>query len=174
MKNILTISRGSLAPVGVMIMLVAFGTALVTQLFTPLWLIGVFGIIMLLTALCFTGIEFDIEEKIYREYYRFLFLKLGKWQSYEEFKFVSLHGVTLASTKSLPNIPVNMGTHYEQTAKIILLNELHNKKLFVIYSKNPEKTKTIIKNLTSKLELPFARYNPPISQTRLKARRKIK
>ena len=154
-----------------MIMLVAFGTALTTQLFTPLWLIGVFGIIMLVTAFCLTGIEFDVEKKMFREYYRFVFFKLGKWQSYEEFKFVSLQGVTLASNASLPNIPVNMGTHYEQTAKIMLLNELHNKKLFILYSKKPDKTKAIVEQLTSKLGLPFAKYNPPVSQTRLRRKK---
>lgn len=153
-------------------MLIAFGLALTTQLVTPLWLIGIFGIIMLITASCFTGIEFDIEKKLYREYYRFIFLKLGKWQSYEEFKFVSLQGVTLASSASLPNIPVNMGTHYEQTAKIILLNQTHTKKLFVLYSKKTQKTKDVIKTLTEKLELPFAKYEPPVRQARLRRKNK--
>lgn len=165
MVNKLSLSRGSLAPLGVTIMLLVFGVALTTQLFTPLWIIGIFGVVMLLTAFCFTGIEFNTEKHLYREYYCFLFLlKLGKWHSYKEFKFVSLQGVTLASTASLPNIPVNMGTNYEQSAKIILLNELHNKKLFIIYSKKPQKTKAIIEQLISILGLPFAKYNPPISE----------
>jgi hypothetical protein len=160
--------RGTLAPLGVTMLLFVFGIVLTIQLFTALWMIGIFGVIMLLTALCFTGIEFNTEDKLYRVYYRLLFFKFGKWQSYEDFKFISLQGVTLSSSASLQYIPVNMGTHYEQTAKIILLNQTHTKKLFVLYSKKPQKTKATVEDLITQLNLPFAKYSPPMSQARLK------
>jgi hypothetical protein len=170
MTGKLVIPRGPLTPLGVMISGGLFGVGLATQLFTHLWLIGVFGVLMLAITFCFTGIEFDTEKKLYREYYRLLFFKLGNWQSYQEYKYVSVQGVILTGTTDLPQMPFT-GKRNDQTAKIMLLNEQHNKKLLVMYSKKPEKVNDIIKELTVNLKLPFAKYNPPISEATLRRKR---
>lgn len=171
MNNNLSYTRGTLTGNGITILLTAFGLVLFTKIFTSFWIIGLFGILMLGVAFCFTGIEFNIEKKTYREFYKVLFFKFGKWQSYEDFKFVSLHGVTLSSAMSLPNVPVEIGTYSEQTAKIILLNQTHLKKLFIIYSKEPQETKKIVDELINRLELSFAKFSPPTSQTRLRRKK---
>lgn len=170
MPTKLVIPRGPLAPLGVMIASGLFGVGLSTQLFTHLWLIGIFGVLMLAIAFCFTGIEFDTEKKLYREYYRFLFFKLGKWQSYELYTYVSIQGVILTGTTDLPQMPFT-GKRHNQTAKIMLLNEQHNKKLLILYSKQPERVNAIVKELTLNLKLPFAKYSPPISEATLRRKR---
>lgn len=149
----------------------SFGAALVTQLFTGLWLIGIFGLLLLAIAFCFTGIEFDVEKKLYREYYRMLLFKFGKWQSYEAYKYISIQGVMLSSNTDLPQMPFATGGNKKQTAKLMLLNEQHNKKLLVIYSKDSAKINHIIKELSEKLQLPFAKYNPPVSEATLRRKR---
>lgn len=170
MAGKLVIPRGPLAPLGVMIASGLFGVGLSTQLFTHLWLIGIFGLLMLAIAFCFTGIEFDTEKKLYREYYRLLFFKFGKWESYKLYTSVSIQGVMLAGTTDLPQMPFT-GNRNTQTAKVMLLNEQHNKKLLVLYSKNPEHINSLLKELTSQLKLPFARYNPPLSEATLRRKR---
>ncbi len=166
----LVIPRGPLAPLGVMIAGGLFGVGLSTQLFTHLWLIGIFGLLMLAIAFCFTGIEFDPDKKVYREYYRLLFFKFGKWESYELYAYVSIQGVILSGTTDLPQMPFT-GKRNNQTAKIMLLNEQHNKKLLVLYSKDPDEINSILKELTIHLKLPFAKYNPPVSEATLRRKR---
>lgn len=166
----LVIPRGPLTPLGVMIFGGLFGFGLATQLFTHFWLIGIFGVLILAIVFCFTGIEFDVEKKRYREYYRLLFFKLGKWQSYQDYKYVSVQGVMLTGTTDLPQMPFT-GKRNNQSAKIMLLNEQHNKKLLVIYSKKPDTVNSILKELTIHLKLPFAKYNPPISEATLRRKR---
>lgn len=170
MTTKLVIPRGPLAPLGVMIGGGLFGVALATRLFTHFWLIGIFGVLILCIAFCFTGIEFDTQKRMYREYYRLLFFKFGKWQSYAVYTCVSLQGVILTGTTDLPQLPFT-GKRNKQTAKIMLLNEQHNKKLLVLYSKNPEQINSILKELTLGLKLPFAKYNPPVSEATLRRKR---
>lgn len=170
MTTKLVIPRGPLAPLGVMIAGGLFGVTLATRLFTHFWLIGIFGVLILCIAFCFTGIEFDPEKKLYREYYRLLFFKLGKWQSYQDYKYVSIQGVILTGTTDLPQLPFT-GKRNNQSAKIMLLNEQHNKKLLVLYSKKPEEINAILKELTLHLKLPFAKYNPPVSEATLRRKR---
>lgn len=170
MAGKLVVPRGSLTPLGVMIFSGLFGFALATRLFTEFWLIGVFGVLILCVAFCFTGIEFNLEKQLYREYYRLLFFKFGKWQSYKEYTYVSVQGVMLTGTIDLPQMPFT-GKRNNQSVKIMLLNEQHNKKLLVIYSKKPEQINSILKELTLGLKLPFAKYNPPVSEATLRRKR---
>ncbi len=170
MAGKLVVPRGSLTPLGVMIFGGLFGFALATRLFTEFWLIGVFGVLILSVAFCFTGIEFNLEKQLYREYYRLLFFKFGKWQSYKEYTYVSVQGVMLTGTTDLPQMPFT-GKRNNQSVKIMLLNEQHNKKLLVIYSKKPEQINSILKELTLGLKLPFAKYNPPVSEATLRRKR---
>ncbi|MCE3228982.1 MAG: hypothetical protein K0S32_3533 [Bacteroidetes bacterium] len=169
MKNTsLSYSRGTLTGTGASVLLGVFGIALITQIITPLWIIGLFGILMLTVAFCITGIEFNPTEKVYREYYQIIFLRFGKWLSYDDFKFVSVHGITLKSTYSMVRIPTDIGTEVWQTGKIILLNKTHTKKLFIVYSEDATKTKRIIDELSDSLEMEIVKFNPPKSQRRKK------
>jgi hypothetical protein len=167
----LTISHGTLMHWAAMIPAGLFGAGLSIQLFTKFWLIGIFGVMMLALVLCFTGIEFDPAKKLYREYYRILFFKFGKWQSYEAYKFVSIQGVILRRNSDLPDKAAPVGSNDKQSVKIMLLNEQHNKKLLVLYSDKPNETNELLKQLTTHLQLPFAKYSPPLSESTLRRRK---
>ncbi|MCE3228974.1 MAG: hypothetical protein K0S32_3525 [Bacteroidetes bacterium] len=58
-------------------------------------------------------------------------------------------------------IPTNIGTEIWQTGKIILLNQSHTKKLFIIYSENTDKTKMIVDELSMSLKRDIVKFNPP-------------
>lgn len=167
----LVIPRGPLAPWGVMIVGGLVGLALATRLFTHFWLIGIFGVLILALVCCFSGIEFDSEKKQFREYYRMLFFKLGKWQSYQEYAYISVQAVILKRNTDLPDKAAPAASNPKYSTKIMLLNEQHHRKLLVTYSKNAERTNQMIRELQSHLHLPFVKYNPPVSEATLRRKR---
>ncbi len=165
--NTLQIYRGTFVSIGTSILFGIIGFAFSTQLFGGLWIIGIFGVIMLLIAISSTGIEFNLQNKEYREYYTLLFVKFGKWKSYTDYNSLSYHGVTLRktiSTRSRASVDLNAVTQ----TKVFLINEGQNKKLFIKYTVTPQETEALIEKLSAKLDLPIVKYSPPVSQTRLR------
>lgn len=165
--NTLQIYRGTFTSNGTSVLLGIFGVAFSTQLFGDLWIIGIFGVIMILIAISSTGIEFNLRSKQYREYYTLFFIKFGKWKSCTEYNSVSYHGVTLRKTISnRAGTSVDLNA-YSQT-KVFLINETQSKKLFIKYTETPQETQALIEKLSAKLDLPIVKFSPPVSQTRLR------
>ncbi len=172
MKSIVSFPKGTFAPLGVSILLTVVGLACCYLAVTQLWVLGFIGALMLTVAITLSGIEFDTDKKMYRDYTRFLFFKFGKWQSYQAFPYVALQAVTLAQRNTkLPGVALSTGEQQHQSTKIILLNPTHTQKIFVMYSNSANKTELVLGQLVNVLKLTRVEYQPPIGASRLKRKR---
>ena len=129
------------------------------------------GFIMLFLGLnisfAMTGIQIDPQTRKLRSYYGLFGLRLGKWISLDDYKYLTvMHNRESTSTYSRSNRDI---TTTEMWFDVCLLNENHREKLTVKRLKTTEEAVKEVKRLSEELGFEVVKYNPEVSEaTRLR------
>jgi hypothetical protein len=109
------------------------------------------------------GIQIDTYKKLYRRYSNFLSFKNGKWQSYSNYKSITL--LTKRNKFNL-NSPGNSTAHIDITFELYLLDEKHLQKLIVGSYSDLDIAKENLTKLSNEIGLPIRKYAPQIKNKR--------
>jgi len=127
-----------------------------------------------LTALIigtFSGKEFNVKQKKYRNYISIFGLKNGKWKDYSEYI-----GIVIFSGKGTKeSLGANIAiTHSRRTEihTVFLVNKEHRKKMKLSSKRNRKRVERLASLVSKNLDIPIVKYNPIISEQTLARRRK--
>jgi hypothetical protein len=107
------------------------------------------------------GSQVDPENGMVRQYFSFWGIKIGKWQSLDEYKFICLLRSTKGQTTGYNRVVPSMQIH-ERFAlyEICLLNESHHKRLLMARFKTREAADAELEKLSVFTVKPVVAYNP--------------
>jgi len=108
------------------------------------------------------GLCLDPQKNQYQSYTKFLGLKMGKWQSLEEYADLCILK-TKQSTKAYSRAMVESETSSEVFYDIYLVSKNHRKKLLIKRSSLFDQAKIEAELLAQALERPLVAYQPQLS-----------
>lgn len=109
------------------------------------------------------GIYFDLENRKFLQYETYFTVKTGKWKNLNTFKELTI----LAKTKT-SRIYGRSGASISDTFKTydsFMVDETHRQKVLLNSCLDADEAYAKVKSLSEKLNLPFVKYNPKISES---------
>ena len=142
----------------------------ITLFISGAFIVGiVFLIIGVFLSFSVVGIQVDSEKNRFNYYERILFVKMGKWRSFDEFPDVSVLTINQKhSSRSLTNMEF---TSKSIVYKVHLLNETHREKIMIQIFKEEEKAILFAKDFAARTGTNFTIFSPEISEATLSRRR---
>ncbi len=142
--------------------LIALFQSLLTA-FVLLFLGGLFGL-----STC--GIILDKEDRAFKEYTSYFFVKAGKWQSLDEFPDAAILNLRYSQQANLGYFH-STNVKLETQTELVLLTSNHRKRVLVKTFKKREKSAEFSKKLCSEMGINLTTYSPQVS-ARTAARRR--
>ena len=154
--------------------LIIIGYVAILGGFVTLFENPIVGLLMLFVggfiALSTHGTQINTITKQYRGYGSYYGIKTGEWKPLEDFPFLSvLSGRSGQTVYDMTNQSTTSITNY---VNVCLLSPDHRKRVVIQKFESAEPATEYAKTLSTILEVPIVRFNPPISEKTLKRRRR--
>ena len=152
MKHIITIKQGSCFPK----VFLYFGYVSIIMGIIFLYenvIVGV-GIIAIACFVVFMpcGMQFNINDKLYKNYFSILGMKMGKWKSYKSYRCITVLTKYMTETTYGGATPISITTR-KPYYDLYLLSDTPKEKLLLKRFKNAEDANETLHNLSGKLDI---------------------